>query len=706
MANIPNLRLYVFSRFLGEAAMNSRLVKMNDPHYFRLHSNDVMKKNQNLFSEFSPVSREKWEEVIKNDLRGGDYKQKLRWNTSEGITALPFYRRDDLQTLPAPLSVTTGNWEIRQPITLQDIPEANKAARKAVTNSAEAITFKNIITIDEGKSAFAITGPQVHSQETFRTLLDGIDPQKTPIHFDAGPTSPIFLAMLHNDVEKRELNPEKITGSLLYDPCAFALINGRFPNDAPGIKDEFEHLVTFAKQHMPHVKTLGVDARPYHNAGGTIVEEVTYALSTGSEYLALLSESDLSLSTIASATHFNLAAGSNYFLEIAKFRALRRLWSLILDSYGLDDSPPAYLHGESSQWNKTLYDPYVNMLRSTTEGMAAAIAGCDAITLHSFDHTFSQADEFSRRIARNSQAILKEEAYLDKVADPSAGSYYIETLTDNIAKAAWSGFQEVEQQGGMMQVIRKGSVQEAINNSQKKRDQAVAMRQRIFVGTNQYPNVNDDADVPSTEPETPVFLDETDHSFEIDPNDFIPSLKKALKQGRTLGDLLAALTSFKDRDFETIYPYRGAKAFEELRKATRAHASTPKVMTLPMGNKKLRKARAAFTVNFFGCAGYKVVDPIGFKTTDEAVASIKEEQPDVDVVVLCSSDEEYETVAPELCTKLNELDEKPIIVLAGYPKKNIEEFRDAGIDSFIHAKCNVLETLQDFQKKLGIIEHG
>ncbi len=660
-----------------------------------------MDTDNNLFREFPPISREEWEKAIKEDLRGGDYRIKLRWQTGEGIEAMPFYRADDLETKPSPLTGQRSSWEIRQPIAEQDITEANAIAKEAIENGADALQFALSVQQAEDKSGGELRGTAVQDQAAFNGLLDAIDLTETAIHFDSGAAAPIVVAMIHNEAESRSMDSASVSASVLYDPYALALTAGR-TEDEQMIVEKARHMVQFCSNHLPNVRCLGVDARTYHNVGATIVQELGYALATGSEYLATLSEAGLDIGTIAAGIHFNFSIGSNYFLEIAKFRSARKLWRTVLNAYKVDDVHHVYLHASSSSWNKTIYDPYVNMLRSTTEGMSAAIAGCDAITLQPFDAAFRRPDAFSRRIARNSQIILKEEAYLDKVADAAAGSYYIETLTDTIAEAAWECFCEVEKEGGMMQSIRSGYVQAAIEESRNERDRSIAKRGRIFVGTNQYPNADDRMPEEAETRESAVSLKQTDTDADIDRKTLFPSLKNALKEASTVGDLMPVITGSNEEVIRQVPEYRGAKAFEELRKATEDHAKTPTVLILPLGPRKMRKARATFAANFFGCAGYQMENPVGFESVDYAIKAVRDSKPDI--VVLCSADEAYEELVPEVCGALGEEKQQPITVIAGDPKEHIERYRNAGIDVFIHAKSNVLETLREFQRELGVIE--
>ncbi len=666
---------------------------------------------QSLFEDFPPTSTEEWEKVISQDLNGADYKEKLRWHTGEGIEPLPFYRREDMTEVPRQAAIpkkyadeNPNSWEIREPIFSHSIKAANNSAKHALGRGASALQFYVGVRRTEGMLGGDLQGIPIQNQEDFSNLSSDISIEDTTLHFDAGLASPALLAMLWNITQQQNLDPQKVWATLLYDPFVYLLEHGHHPKDKEQLRSDICQLTEFKIQNLPAVRPLGIDARFYHNTGATIAQELGYALAAASEYLSTLTENGFEIEDITNALHFSFSVGSNYFLEIAKFRAARLLWKNLIEAFGADpEQNGAYLHGQSSRWNKTLYDPYTNMLRTSTEGMAAAIAGCDSMTIMPFDEHFRQPNEFSQRIARNQQLILSEESYLDKVADPAAGSYYIEKLTDQIGEAAWQVFQEVETEGGLMQAIENGTVQSAIQESQQERNQAIASRGRTFVGTNQYSNAEDKmADQLDSTYKT-VSLNESENEFEIDAENLPESLAMAFADGATLGDIAPHLFDFNRHLFRTVAPYRGPQAFEELRLATENHDTIPHVLNLPLGNKKWRKGRSTFSANFFGCAGYDIEDPIGFEDTDAAIKAVEEQQPDI--IVICSSDKEYKELVPAICGGIKELDNQPIVVLAGHPKEDIESYKNAGVDEFIYSKCNVLETLKRFQQKLNVIEN-
>ncbi|MEL7832940.1 methylmalonyl-CoA mutase family protein [Fodinibius sp. Rm-B-1B1-1] len=665
-----------------------------------------------LFEEFPPVSTDEWEEVIKQDLKGANYKEKLRWQTGEGIEPLPFYRRQDLsdvdRTDPIPKRYADDNandWEVRTPVFANNITGANERARDILQRGAQALSFKLRVRRTEGALGGDLSGLPIQNQHDFSALLDDILLEETTLHFDAALASPTPLAMLWNEAQTQNLDSQQVWATFSYDPFIYLLEHGQYPKGREAISQDIQQLAQFSSQQLPGVRPLSIDARFYHNSGATIVQELGYAMASASEYLALLTEADLPLNKAADTLNFNFSIGSNYFLEIAKFRAARLLWKNLVEAYDGDaDQQQAYIHGETSRWNKTLYDPYTNMLRTSTEGMSAAIAGCDSLTILPFDEHFRQPDDFSQRIARNQQLILREESYLNKVEDPAAGSYYIEQLTNQIAEQAWNIFKEIEKEGGLFEAIENGTVQSAIQQSQKQRDQSIAKRGRTFVGTNQYTNPDDNMrDEISKTGQTVALHKSEEINIESDSENLVKYLADAFSQQANIADVIAKLFDYGRQQYRTVSPYRGAQAFEELRLATENHKSTPKVLNLPLGNKSWRKGRATFSANFFGCAGYNIEDPIGFEDVNKALEAIKNEQPDI--AVICSSDKEYKELVPAICDGINQLDQQPIIVLAGYPKEDIESYKKAGVDEFIYAKCNVLKTLTRFQQKLNIIEN-
>ena len=382
-----------------------------------------------------------------------------------------------------------------------------------------------------------------------------------------------------------------------------------------------------------------------------------------SDYLVHLTDEEHTAADITKHMQWNLGVGSDYFLEIARIRAARMLFSALVSGFDkTSEISPVYIHSITTTWNKTLYDPNVNMLRLTTEAMAAILGGCNSLVVRPFDSTYNEPGDFSERLARNIQIILKEESYFSKVVDPAAGSYYIESLTDSLIQNAWELFLKIDDQGGFIKSFTSGFITEEVNKTAKLRFGMVASRREILLGTNQYPNLNESINGCITE--EIAFPEPWENSYKIaDP----------------------------------VRTGRAASEFEKLRLATERHKGhRPRVFMLTYGNLAMRLARSQFSGNFFTCAGYEVIDNLGFKTAREGVDAAFAAQSDI--IVVCSSDDEYAQIAPEVAELAKD---KAIVVVAGAPA-SMEELKQKGISEFIHLRSNVLETLKGFHSKLGI----
>lgn len=625
---------------------------------------DQKRNDSKLFSEFPPVSTQQWEEQIQKDLKGADYRKKLIWRTPEGFEVKPYYRSEDLEnlnyldTFPADYPFPRGNntkrnpWRVRQDIFINDIKEANKKALDILMKGIDSLGF--------------IFRHDYHPTTTdIERLMDNIYSEAVEINFEHGDSHKI-VAIIEELGKKYNRNLNNIYGSVDYDPVGHMVKHGKF---CMGEKNSFQHAASMvnATEHLPNFSAITVHADRIKNAGSTIIQELGYGLAMGAEYLTRLTEKGLSIDEIAPKIRFNFATGPMYFLEIAKVRAARLLWAHIVNAYGPSDAEVTKMriHSSNASWNKTIYDPYVNMLRTTTETMSSTLGGVDSFTVLPFNAVYEEPTEFSERIARNQQLLLKEESYLDKVADPAAGSYYIENLTDSIVNHAWDIFLQTMDQGGFVEAFRNGFVQKHVNETAQKRDMNIATRKETLLGTNQYPNFTEHID-----------RELDSELFEVDDE------------------------TLDDAEAETLKTYRGAHAFELLRYHTDQYAKNnkrPKAFMLTYGNLAMRGARSQFSSNFFACAGYEVIDNNGFSSVEEGVDAAK--KAEADIVVLCSSDEEYADIAPKAHDLLKN---KAILVVAGYPKDAMDELKAKGINNFIHLKSNVLETLKGFQRELGI----
>lgn len=612
---------------------------------------------EKLFSEFTAPTTQEWIDKIQVDLKGADYEKKMVWKTNEGFKVQPFYRREDLKdlkgvnSLPGEFPFIRGNkkdsnlWYVRQEIKVDDVKAANAKALDILNKGVNSLGFK-------------IPGSMV-STETVETLLEGIVAECVELNFSTCQRHTVELASILVDYfKKKGYDLDKLEGSVNFDPIEKILSSGK---DRSALISSLPQLIEALKP-LPGFKAVAVNTIALNNAGCYIYQELGYALAWGNEYLQQMVEAGIDVVTAAKSIKFNMGVSENYFMEIAKFRAARLLWAEIVKQYepACDCACQMHVHATTTSYNQTIFDSYVNLLRSQTEAMSAALANVDSITVTPFDAPYKESDEFSERLARNQQLLLKEESHFDKIVDAGGGSYYIEHLTDAIAKEGWKVFLEVENEGGFLALALAGKIQDAVNASNTARHANAAKRREFMLGTNQFPNFNE-----KSEGKMP---------------------KECACQCQS--DDVATITKLNKS--------RMASEFEELRLKTEQAEKQPVAFMLTIGNLAMRQARAQFSCNFLASAGYKVIDNLGFATVEEGVeAGLK---ADADIIVICSSDDEYAEYA---IPAYKALDGRAMFVVAGAPACS-DDLKAAGIENFIHVRVNQLETLKDFNAKLGI----
>ena len=613
---------------------------------------------EKLFSDFPGVSTEAWMEKITADLKGADFEKKLVWKTNEGFKVKPFYRQEDLEGLktteglPGQFPYVRGikkddnTWLVRQDIQVECPKEANAKALDILNKGIDSLGFK-------------VNAKDLNA-EYIETLLNGICAECVELNFSTCQGHTVELAkLLVEYFQKQGYDLTQLQGSVNYDPMGKMMAKGKdLSNFAATAKELVDVLAP-----LPKYRCICVNAVELNNAGSYISQELGYALAWGNEYLNKLIEAGVPATSAAKRIKFNFGISSNYFLEIAKFRAGRMLWANIVNEYKPECECACKMiaHAETSTFNLTLFDAHVNLLRTQTETMSAALAGVNSITVTPFDKTYKTPDDFSERIARNQQLLLKEECHFNKVVDPAAGSYFIENLTVSIAKQAWDLFLNVEEEGGMLEAVKAGKVQEAVNASNKARHDAVSKRKEVLLGTNQFPNFNEKAGEKN------------------------PVEAQCCCSGNSC-----------EKPIATLNFNRAASEFETLRLQTERSGKRPKAFMLTIGNLAMRQARAQFSCNFLACAGYEVIDNLGFPTVEEGVEAAM--KAGADIVVICSSDDEYAEYAVPAFKALNG---RAMFIVAGAPAC-MEDLKAAGIENFIHVRVNVLETLKEYNAKLQL----
>jgi methylmalonyl-CoA mutase len=578
--------------------------------------------SNHLLQEFPSVSTELWEEVIRRDLKGAEYDKKLIWHTAVGLAVKPYYRAEDIAVFEYPHVVpgafpyarsarSNGDWRIREEIDAADSEEANRAAQSSLLAGAEEIAFRNAY---------------FESASDLEILLANLE--NIPVHFaNAGEPQ---LRLLIEQLNKRQTPSPVSTG---WNPLTNLDFAANVIASAP-----------------PSLVPFTIYGEAFEESGATAVEEVGFTLAAAIDYLAGMQERKVDAGRAATMITFSFSTGTAFFLQIAKLRAFRMVWAQAVECFGgTYENAKARIHARTSRWNKTVYDPHVNILRGTTEAMSAVIGSADSITVAPFDECYKAPDEASRRLARNTQIILKREALLSRVADPGAGSYCLEVITDFIARAGWKLMQEIEVAGGYGKALKDGLVSQALEKSQAARMDAVTFRRRIFTGTSQHANIAEKT------------LDRIDFS------------------------------RISDKP-------RGAWLYEQLRLRTELHVAqggkNPHVLLAEIGDPKMRAAHSIFASNFFACAGFDLVAR-RFSNTERITAS------NADLIVLCSSDAEYLALATELLSRLKSLNRGTPVIIVGYPE-SVEQLRAAGVADFIHLRSNPIEVLTKWQQRLGI----
>jgi methylmalonyl-CoA mutase len=424
-----------------------------------------MSKKEKLLEQFPPVSREEWMEKIRKDLKGADFNKKLVWKFSDGLDFMPFYMKEDIEnlkyisSLPGQFPYIRGKktdnniWRTRQNITVTDYNEANKKALELLSKGVDSL-------------GFIIADPESVTWKNLETLLKDIVPEAVELNFLSNGKAKEIVEFLIENLNQKRADLQKITGAIETDPLGRLMLNGTL---CIPVEKGFDYLADVARLtgQLPGFRAIHLNASNFRNAGADIIMELAAGLSMGAEYIAQLTKRDIKPDDAASKIRFSFGIGSDYFPEIAKLRAARLLWSVVVNGYK-PESPEAAkmeIHSVTGEWNKSVNDQHLNMLRTQTEAMAAVLGGTDSLTVEPCDIIFRQPGEFSERIARNQQLILKEESYFDKVADPGAGSYYIEKLTYLIAQTAWEKFLEIEKEGGFLEALRNGFIHERIRKS-------------------------------------------------------------------------------------------------------------------------------------------------------------------------------------------------------------------------------------------------
>ena len=694
--------------------------------------------------EFTPPTDEEWKAACEALLKGAPFEKKMFTKTYEGITFDPMYTRKHTEDiLPKGVMPGMGDylrgvdaagyigkpWGIAQACD-ETLPAENNELLRHEHDKGATIYHIVLDTASragvDARQAEAVgdTGTSVTTVEDMHVLLTGLDLAKFPLYVYAGANAVPLLALVAAARRASGEDMAEVRGIVGADPIGALAADGKLPASLDAHYDSLAAAARWATVNAPHLRTVFVRSDVYSNGGANDVQEVASVLATATAYLRALCERGLTIDEAASQIAFAFSMGANFFLQIAKLRAVRPLWAQIVGAFGGSaEAQKMRIHARPALFFKTIYDPYVNMLRNTTEIFSGVVGGIDSFESAPFDEPIRKGDEFSRRIARNVQIMLQEEFGLLQPIDPAGGSWAVETLTRQMKEKIWAAFQGIEKEGGIAAALRAGTVQEGIAKVLADRFKNADLRRDRIVGNNMYPNMTETLLETRAEDtaalkaqrtkDIEAYLSDIDtkHRDEalaaVKADGSVQNAVEAALAGATIAELMAVLTAGKGAEtVAAIAPHRWSERFEALRRRTEDYKAAKddnvKIFLANMGPIPQHKARADFTTGFLQVGAFEVLGNDGFKTVDEAAEAAR--ASGADAVVICSTDATYPEIVPALAPKLHKVLPQARVFLAGAaPKDLLETYKEAGIDEYISVRANCYEILEGLQKQKGMI---
>ncbi|MBF1691967.1 MAG: acyl-CoA mutase large subunit family protein [Selenomonas sp.] len=694
--------------------------------------------------EFTPPTDEEWKAACEALLKGAPFEKKMFTKTYEGITFDPMYTRKHTEDiLPKGVMPGMGDylrgvdaagyigkpWGIAQACD-ETLPAENNELLRHEHDKGATIYHIVLDTASrtgvDARQAEAVgdTGTSVTTVEDMHVLLTGLDLAKFPLYVYAGANAVPLLALVAAARRASGEDMAEVHGIVGADPIGALAADGKLPASLDAHYDSLAAAARWATVNAPHLRTVFVRSDVYSNGGANDVQEVASVLATATAYLRALCERGLTIDEAASQIAFAFSMGANFFLQIAKLRAVRPLWAQIVGAFGGSaEAQKMRIHARPALFFKTIYDPYVNMLRNTTEIFSGVVGGIDSFESAPFDEPIRKGDEFSRRIARNVQIMLQEEFGLLQPIDPAGGSWAVETLTRQMKEKIWAEFQRIEKEGGIIAALRAGSLQESVAAVLAARFKNADLRRDRIVGNNMYPNMTETLletraeDTAALKAQRTADIDAYLSDIDVKHRDeALASLRQAHSvdnaveaalAGATIAELMTAVTEGNGAETVTaIAPHRWSERFEALRQRTEEYKAEKndnvKIFLANMGPIPQHKARADFTTGFLQVGAFEVLGNDGFKTVEEAADAAR--ASGADAVVICSTDATYPEIVPALAPKLHEVLPKARVFLAGAaPKDLLETYKEAGIDEYISVRANCYEILESLQKQKGMI---
>jgi len=690
------------------------------------------KPKEKLLSEFPPTGESLWLAAAEKLLKGKPFDKVLRTSTYEGITLEPIYQRQvweriaQIDELPGAGSMRRSSkidgyqkeyWKIAQEIDIPLAEDFNLALLDSLQRGQDAI---NLLIDDaglagndpDGSEPFTVgkNGTSISCLADMEKAFDGVRLDCVEVNIQAYNNAMEYAMLLAAYCQKRGIDIKEVKGCVGADPLGALAEKGYINNSLEVAYSKMAGLLMWAKETGSPLRTIDIHSYASHNAGGSAVEELSLAMSTAVEYIRAMQKYDLGIDDVAPRIQFSFAIGGNLFMEIAKFRAARMLWSQIVSSFGgREGSAKMYIHARSGKFNKSRNDPYVNMLRTTTEAFAGILGGVDSMHVSCFDEVISTSSDFSRRIARNQQIILREESHLGHVIDPAGGSWYIEVLTEKLATLAWKNFSLLEAEGSMSKNLQSGKIHDILDSISQARRRNLATRKDVMVGVNMYADAGEKP-LPERQPDYAKISCRRSAEIKKARKNCITieqcahSVKNAWLAGASLGLITKSLGSGNITKINALPAERLSEPFEELRgrmlRWKKKNGRSSRVFLANTGDISQFKARAEFSRGFFEIGGFEVIDSGGYNSAEEAgKAAVASE---AEIVIICSLDALYPSVVPVICKAVKAGNPRALLILAGYPVDQIEDHKKCGIQEFIHVKANVLEVLTNAQKSAGV----
>lgn len=712
----------------------------------------IMEDVSKLLDEFPASTQEEWRAAAEKLLKGKPFDKVMRHKTLEGIELEPILRKDILDSLPSTKTLPGFDgylrgtraagyhdnlWEIAQELPYGSPAEFNRTALEALMGGQNAlnITF-DIATLNGQDPDQAVSGEvgacglSLSCLKDIEIAFDKIVPDAVGLHINCGCSGLGVAALFFAWLTKQGVQLETIRGSLNMDPLTILAATGTLPTGQDTLLDEQAVLADYCSRNAPGIQAIGVSTMPYHRAGASSVQELGIALASGAFYIRQMLERGMDIDAAARQIRFSLTIGPDFFMEIAKIRSARVLWSKVVEAFGgSGDACKMKLHLRTGLYNKTSRDPYVNMLRTSIEALGAAIAGTDSLCVGNFDETIRLPESFSRRIARNTHLILQEECELTSVVDPAGGSWTIEWLTNEVSEKSWSFFQEIEAVGGITTALEQNFIQEHIAATAAERENKFNHRRISLIGANVYPNIDEtplEPNLPSYDQLRDIRIREVSEARSTlsqestvkceqllgkisgaKSDDLLPLLTQAALAGATLGEVTRALRNSNDI-CQSITPLRGTRLatnYEMLRtaadtfKAETGHR--PRIFLVNLGPLHRYKARADFAKAFFTAGGFDVISPAGFEQINDAIAALRESG--AVIAVVCGADDDYDEHFADYAKAIKVALPETHLVLAGFPGDKETEYRTAGMDDFIFIKSNNFAVNLDYLKRAGAI---